>query len=347
MEKKTCKKCGELKDLSGFYKDKGFKDGYKSKCKECYKIHVKVCEICSKEFKSEKKHQRFCSAECQGIYNQKRVSVTCNCCGKEYQIAECFYKGKKNHYCSIDCKNKGHSINMTGRIKTSIIDNCSWCKKEVKRKNSNKNKEIFCSKECYSKWQKHNWVGENHPQWEGGLVTVNCSVCGEEIKRKPSQIRENNYCSKDCSGFDRTRLYSGNNNHNWSGGITNISEYLRHNINEWKFDTMKKYEFKCDISGNESNLIIHHLYNYSDILRETFESLDIQIYENISKYTDLELQKLKSRCLELHYKYGLGVCITEEFHKEFHSTYGKKNNTVQQYEEFRNGKIRNNNLETA
>lgn len=33
---KVCTKCGQLKPLSAFYKDKSHSDGYKSWCKECY-----------------------------------------------------------------------------------------------------------------------------------------------------------------------------------------------------------------------------------------------------------------------------------------------------------------------
>lgn len=38
---KKCITCNIEKDVNSFYKDKKFKDGYKSKCKECYKPYLK------------------------------------------------------------------------------------------------------------------------------------------------------------------------------------------------------------------------------------------------------------------------------------------------------------------
>ena len=39
MENKRCTKCGEVKELSEFYKRKGTKDGFFGHCKACVKIH--------------------------------------------------------------------------------------------------------------------------------------------------------------------------------------------------------------------------------------------------------------------------------------------------------------------
>lgn len=41
MDKKYCSKCGKLKPLNEFYKDKSKKSGYKSQCKECNNTEAK------------------------------------------------------------------------------------------------------------------------------------------------------------------------------------------------------------------------------------------------------------------------------------------------------------------
>jgi hypothetical protein len=70
-----------------------------------------------------------------------------------------------------------------------------------------------------------------------------------------------------------------------------------------------------------------------------FQEVALPIYINISQYTQDELDILSKKCLELHYKYGLGVCMTKPIHKEFHILYGLKNNTPEQYEEFKKNKL--------
>jgi len=49
----------------------------------------------------------------------------------------------------------------------------------------------------------------------------------------------------------------------------------------------------------------------------------------------MELNLINYTCIELHYKYGLGVCLCEKEHKLFHSIYGRKNNTKKQYDDFK------------
>lgn len=136
---------------------------------------------------------------------------------------------------------------------------------------------------------------------------------------------------------------SGENSYLWKGGISTLSDYIRKKgLPSWKKDSFKKYNYQCDISGIHNDvLVIHHVNrNYSDILYETMNILKLQMHQEINKYTEKELQLIEEKCLELHYKYGLGVCLIEKIHNEFHSIYGKTKNTMEQYKTFKNNKIR-------
>ncbi len=81
---------------------------------------------------------------------------------------------------------------------------------------------------------------------------------------------------------------------------------------------------------------IHHVYSFDNIVKDTLYETKLPLYENISSYTALELKQLIDKCLEIHYRYPLGVCLTEEIHKNFHELNGYGNNTIEQFEEFLN-----------
>lgn len=138
---------------------------------------------------------------------------------------------------------------------------------------------------------------------------------------------------------------SGKNNYRWKGGITPLHEYLRHTITQWKNDSFKKYNYTCDITGQiGGKLIIHHWYNFSDILLETMKVLSLPIYPEVNRYSKNELKLIEDLFVKMHYKYGLGVCLCEEEHKRFHKIYGIHNNTLNQYEEFKINRLKELNI---
>lgn len=138
---------------------------------------------------------------------------------------------------------------------------------------------------------------------------------------------------RDCLYCHYERNKGETANH-WQGGITPLHNFLRNNINQWKLDSMKNSKYKCVITGNDFD-VIHHLYNFNKILQEIIEETKLTLYNNISKYTPDELQLLVDKCLEIHYRYPLGVCLSIEIHKLFHNLYGVLDNTPEQFEEFK------------
>lgn len=132
-------------------------------------------------------------------------------------------------------------------------------------------------------------------------------------------------------GFEKL---SKSNSVNWKGGITHLSFYLRSKISQWRQDTLRKYNYKCIISGETKNLIVHHLYPFYQILHETLEIANINIKTIINEYTDNELKLLEKICLELHNKYGLGIVVSKKLHKDYHKIYGHKNNNIINFYEF-------------
>jgi len=127
---------------------------------------------------------------------------------------------------------------------------------------------------------------------------------------------------------------SGVNNHMWKGGISTVYEYLRRKIIQWKKDSMKDCNYKCVLTGKRFE-VIHHLYGFDKILKETLEICNLPIHNEINKYSQDELKLLESICNQLHYKYGLGVCLSDEIHDLFHKENGYGDNYPEQFEKFK------------
>jgi hypothetical protein len=127
---------------------------------------------------------------------------------------------------------------------------------------------------------------------------------------------------------------SGINSHLWNGGVTDINRFLRYNCKQWKNDTMKKSNYMCEITKLSFDTI-HHLYNFQNIRNEVLEECNIPEKETIYEYSESEMEKLISVNGKIHFKYGLGVCLCTEIHTLYHKIYGRKNNSNNEFEEFK------------
>lgn len=148
--------------------------------------------------------------------------------------------------------------------------------------------------------------------------------------------------TKSC-GCLWKELISGENSWHWQGGITELYQHLRNIIRQWTIDTFIKYNRKCIITG-ESADVVHHLINFSDILKETLQELNLPIKKHIGDYSEEEIKNINQLFINKHYFYDCGIPLKSDIHNLFHSLYGYKNNTIQQFTEFIN-KIKKNDLE--
>ena len=164
------------------------------------------------------------------------------------------------------------------------------------------------------------------------LIDFNCGHEPNWIR--PNAVKQGVGCPK-CA----TENNSGENCNLWKGGVSPLAKHLREKINQWKKDSFKQTNYKCVITGVKGSVVVHHLTGFNTILFETMETLNLPIYQTISEYTPEELKLIENKCLELHYKYGLGVVLSEEVHKEFHSIYGYGDNTPEQFKEFKQMKL--------
>jgi hypothetical protein len=163
-------------------------------------------------------------------------------------------------------------------------------------------------------------------------------------KKHPNEIQTVNYGDikqghgcKHCGYKKMSQKVSGSNHHNWKGNKA-LTLFLRENLKQWKKDSMETCGYRCVITGFYFD-VIHHLVPFHKIIEEVLFETNIPLYEKIEQYSDEQLKLLKEKCIELHYRYPLGVCLTKEMHVEFHSTYGN-NCTPEDFEEFKMNKIK-------
>ena len=112
-----------------------------------------------------------------------------------------------------------------------------------------------------------------------------------------------------------------------------LSKYIRGNIQYWKTASMKKCDYKCIFTGSKEYQI-HHLYGVSNILNDVMTKYHFNKYENLSDYTEKELNHILMAFIEEQNKYPLGVCISKDIHVLFHSLYGQYYNTPEQWYQF-------------
>lgn len=87
------------------------------------------------------------------------MKIKCDYCGKEFECCPSRYKSK-THCCSKEC--------MTNLTKERNLNcECLICHRKLHRKPSqiNKNKTVYCSRECQKEDYKQRFFGENNPNY--------------------------------------------------------------------------------------------------------------------------------------------------------------------------------------
>lgn len=117
-------------------------------------------------------------------------------------------------------------------------------------------------------------------------------------------------------------------------GYKNLNNFVRARLHNWKAEVRELNNYTCCITGEHSNLIIHHCKSFNLLMQETIDILNFEIKDSFSEYTDEELNCFLDTFLNLQSYYNEYVCITETIHKLFHKHYGYGDNTMEQWNEF-------------
>jgi len=287
--------------------------------------HVEVdvkCDYCTKEYKMK-----------YSEYNEKVINgniqkVACIDCNKDKLKESNLKQYNVEWACTTKDAIKKRKITMVDRYG---VEYASQNKELMKESNDNKRKRVC---DVYQLFKEKSFIPlfdpdfyENNSQQLPYICTKHSQEVQYTTYANLTKINGCKYCMIENN--------SKENHYNWLGGISDLSNYLRDKISEWKRVTMKACNYKCVITGERMD-VIHHLFGFNYILRESLKELDLKLNFSIKQYAEEELRKIEDKCLELHRKHGLGVCLRKDVHDLFHSKelYGKGNNTPQQFEEF-------------
>lgn len=255
----------------------------------------------------------------------KKPNCKCITCEKGLYEPPSVLKRRKKFFCSNECKL------IYGNKKEDF--ECENCKKIFSRypSENKKSKRYFCSKNCnyeYKNKEKYNefssmvdedfkkWLYEQYHMNKMSTTEVSRILFGDEgkaytvygwMKRLDIPIRS---ISEAMTGELNNRYgITGEEHPNYDFSISDEERVIKRNYREYNEFRNRVYErdnYTCQVCSDDSggNLVCHHLNGYHWDKRGRTEP------DN-------------------------GVTLCETCHNKFHSIYGKTNNNLFQFSQFK------------
>jgi hypothetical protein len=157
----------------------------------------------------------------------------------------------------------------------------------------------------------------------GGQVIWKCKclICGDYFYGRGTRIAKNR---ESCGCLANLRLSNmaksqiGDKHPNYNPELTDQEREDRRALKQyvdWQKAVLKKYNSTCQFCGQKRNPACHHLNGYK-------------------------------WCIEQRFDPNNGVVLCKRCHVEFHCIYGNKNNTIEQFENFKENYYYDNKLKT-
>lgn len=159
---------------------------------------------------------------------------------------------------------------------------------------------------------------------------IDC-ICskGHKFTTKLQLVLYNKFGCQQCS----KEFQIGENANHYKGGESEVLDNFRKIIKGWKVEVAKKYNYVCALTGAKYDCVVHHLKPFRQIIDESCKELNLPLYRKLKDYSPEDYKKLESLILKKH-TLDVGILLQRKVHKKFHSLYGIRNNTIEQFEEF-------------
>lgn len=129
------------------------------------------------------------------------------------------------------------------------------------------------------------------------------------------------------------KYHSGENHWNYKGGESEVLDYFRKSLKDWKKTILKKYNYKCYLTDSKKDLVVHHIKSFMEIVCYSCKTLNLPLHRKINDYSKQDFALLAEKVLENH-KLDDGIVLQRKVHSKFHVLYGKTNNTLEQFNDF-------------
>lgn len=168
-------------------------------------------------------------------------------------------------------------------------------------------------------------------------------ICNNHIEYGVQRVRWDTFLSdrykficKQCRSEHMSEKHRGENSPTWKGGRTSLRSYLRCLITNWTKTCLAKSNYRCELTGSQGDLEVHHIESFDSILEKALMLCNISPKESVSikALSKANLEKISSYVVDYHNHNCIGVVLHKDVHKRFHDIYGRGNNDRAQFEEF-------------
>lgn len=286
------------------------------------------CELLSKTYKNRREKLKI-KCSCGNVFYTTFNNFTfgkqqCDPCGRSKMGVRKTYEEFKKELEGTDCElvsdyyindrtklkfkcSCGNIFERTPRVvlfQKSYL--CMECIKESIRKQQMKTTEQFIEEVKTLVGEEYTVLGKYKGANKKIKIRHNSSVCDNYVfELAASSFLRGTRCPK-CAIIKQT----GEGHPRYNPNLTDEERKARRDlynrvIREWRNKIFARDKYRCQICGNKKDdLNAHHLYSWHSHKEKRFE------LDN-------------------------GITLCETHHKEFHSIYGYKNNTKEQFEEYK------------
>lgn len=200
--------------------------------------------------------------------------------------------------CICDCGNNSVKSGMS--MKSGITKSCGCLKQNYNIKRSEK----YQIGQRYEMLEVLKYMGKDLKNKTSWLCRCDC---GREVEIKSSALPKRKSC-----GCMKVNNLKGKANPNWNHNLSDQDRMILNNryikygeqYKNWHREILERDDGMCQISLEYGEMEVHHLYSWNS-------------------HPDLR------------FDIDNGITISKKLHREFHSKYGKGNNTPEQFYQFK------------